>query len=758
MAKFLKDIDTGDVSPQNLIIDATRRGIVVCDLETTGLDPLADRIEGVAFYVPPEESKNPGPGLRAWYPFVPDTFQLYVQPDETPEETQARLQFENNPTPDNKAAYDQVRQEPKIQSLRPALDRRDTIEALRPLFEDYPQLTIVGANFGKFDRTFLYYASGGDRPIDIKARIGDSLLLDFLGDENAHAYGLKQRVEEFFGHKMVTYDEAIALRRQSVLPFMSDVIQPLGSYAMEDCFWTWRTWQHCLDRLGKLDPTGQLEKVFWGIDCKIAPILGDMEATGCFIDWRWLCKVRKDIEFEMDTILARIEARVGGPFNPTAAQQVSDLFFGPKSSGGLGLSTTAVSRGKNGYFSTGSKEIGHLRRADPLVADVLDWRSYSTVNTSFAIKLAELAKVAPSGRVRTSFNQTRTKIHRLSSSDPINFQNQPRDRNLIRKAFCGHLEDDWTALDKIVDPVEQQEARDSTLFLLGADYGQVELRVMCHLSEDPAMMEVYNSVGGCKINSGAPCARYQHWYCDDCNKAKRVSVYLPSAPDDGKKCPQCGSKAIKHQKRCRHVDLHQRTAEDVGVERDPLAKNLNFGVCFRIGGERFCQYADLYDSKGEPRVEYAQALIDGWMNTYAGVPGYHARAEKMLRANRWVAYTLSGRQRHLLNERYVNEHRAITQAIQFAVSGTAQDIIKIAMFKIIAEIRQKIDQASPAAKKLWRQFKLLVQIHDELLFQVPWGIRHEAKELVDRNMVGAACLKVPLEASAKIGRDWDSVH
>jgi len=794
MALTLEDIDFGDVSPAHLIDVARTRGHVVFDLETSGLDCHHDRIEGIAFYVPEGKDND---ALRAWYPFVPKTMQMFVQPDETPEEQAARLKHERTKSPDDYDAYMALKQVATLHDFRPAMPQAETMEALRPLFEDSPRTVVVAAN-AKFDIGFMRYASGCERgfwdwekdlsvvdkleawwkltdekPADYKPWEGcilaDSMLADFLCDENFHAYGLKRRVRELFDHEMTTYLDVAKRRKQGYFGFMADDVQALGHYAMEDVYWTWRLYENRMCRLddltpgepittgtdvvtalGKLsrlrpshfDPSramGNLERLFWGIDMPLCVILEEMESTGVLIDHRWLRKVTAQLEEKKEKILDEIEQILGYTINPNSAPQVSTILFAPPPTG-LGLSTKYVAQTGTGMFSTGSKEIGHLKRAHPVVEKILDWRSCDTVQGNFSIKLTHLASEAPDGRIHSGFNQTGTKIYRLSSSNPINMQNQPRDKNLIRKAFCAYL-----------------EGMPEDMLLFGCDYSQIELRVAAHLSGDLGMIEVYNMVGGCKAAGGEPCERFKLWVCEDCDHKWTPALF--DVPNGSHKCPKCDSNEhTEHQKRCRHVDLHQRTAEDVGVPRNPLAKNANFGLLYRMASPRFCQYADLYDEKGEPRIDYADELIKGWFAAYPAIEPFHWKTEEALKKSGWVAYTIAGRQRRLSAERWKNEYRTITQAIQFQVSGSAQDILKIAMKRIFKEIKWHLQRASRAMRKLWAKVRFLIQVHDEVILEAPAVLKDEVMEIINRQMQGAAKLRVPLVADCKFGRSWDHVH
>jgi DNA polymerase I-like protein with 3'-5' exonuclease and polymerase domains len=794
MALTLEDIDIGDVSPEHLIEASRERGHVVWDLETTGLDPHNDRIEGIAFYVP-EGPKTPP--LRAWYPFVERTMEMFVQPDETMEEQSARLRHERTKLPADYDSYELVKQTAKLHDFRPAMCQEGTMEGLRPLFEGNPETVLVAHNV-KFDMSFMRYASGckrgfwdwerdpdvalkvkpwwkdtDEKPKDYKPWMGstlaDSMLADFLGDENHVAYGLKRRVRELFGHDMTTYQDVMKRRKQGYFGFMADDVQALGHYAMEDVYWTWCLYKHAMLKLEELTPgepiyagtdvvtalgrlsrvrpshfdnsrsMGNLERLFWGIDMPLAVILEEMESTGVLIDDRWLRKVTEQLEIKKEKILTEIEESLGYTINPNSAPQVATILFAPAPTG-LGLSTKYVAQTATGMFSTGSKEIGHLKRAHPVVEKILDWRSADTVQGNFSEKLTAIACESHDGRVHSGFNQTGTKIYRLSSSNPINMQNQPRDKNLIRKAFCAYL-----------------EGMDEDMLLFGCDYSQVELRVAAHLSGDLGMIEVYNMVGGCKTLDGQACENYKKWVCEDCDH-KWIPV-LWDCPNGTHDCPGCGSNEhTEHQKRCRHVDLHQRTAEDVGVPRNPLAKNANFGLLYRMASARFCQYADLYDAQGEPRIDYADELIEGWFQAYPAIEPFHLKTEEALRRNNWVAYTIAGRQRRLSGERWRNEYRAITQGIQFQVSGSAQDILKIAMKRIFAEIKWRLQRAGRATRKLWAKVRFLIQVHDEVILEGPVELKDEIMEIINRQMCGAASLQVPLVADCKWGRCWDHIH
>lgn len=307
---------------------------------------------------------------------------------------------------------------------------------------------------------------------------------------------------------------------------------------------------------------------------------------------------------------------------------------------------TYISDGFVSHNSTSTAVIKHFGRKNSLVKKLLLYRSLEVIDRSFCKKLIKIAQEET--RVRTGFNQTGTKTGRISSSRPINLMNQPRSKEYsIRKAFCAKL------------PNESPD-----LIILDADFSQLELRLVAHASQDPSLLEVYNSGGVCK------CDRFLQGYeCENPDRNTNCKWEGLIPPDKEKKCPNCGTGAIKWQERCRHTDVHQRTSEDVGVPRNPLSKNLNFGTVYRIGAPKFVATADLYDDEGNPRIQYARELIDKWMDTYWRIPQWHYEVEQKLKKNNWIAYSLTGRRRRLDDEKKFNEYGAVTQAINFEIQG-----------------------------------------------------------------------------------------
>jgi DNA polymerase I len=380
----------GNVSPVALIEAAKAAKCFVFDLETTGLSPHEDRIEGIAFFVP--ATKTAGP-VRAWYPFVGSTFLICDK-------------------------------DGSIVNVREPMPQRETMEALRPIFS-MPDVVAIAHN-SKFDIAFLRCASGCVEPIEIKNRLADSMLADYLSDERRRRYGLKIRVRQVFEHEMTTYAEAV--RGQALLNFMPQ--KPLGAYAMDDCQWTYEHFARAIWSLRKQTPArrsapktptekevgrslGDLEALFWGLEMKLARVLMEMETTGVFIDWQHLVNVEERLNKKRQEIADRIEDFLGWPCNPRATHQVVDALFAPPPDG-LGLPRVGVPVGKEGLPSTSDKVIKHFKRFHPLVQDILELRSIEVVLSGFVRKIRKLAQESFDGRIRTKFNQTGTVIGRLS--------------------------------------------------------------------------------------------------------------------------------------------------------------------------------------------------------------------------------------------------------------------------------------------------------------------------------------------------------
>lgn len=532
--------DSGDVPIAYLIERAKAAGVFAYDIETTSLDQRNGKIKGISFYVPAHGGHSQ---VRAWYPFVEDTFltNVFVCTDcrrysfDSKEFKKARIGGALSCRECGALAT------PHRYSVREKLDCTETFTKLQELFLIE---SILAVGYGKkFDDPFIRLQSGVEPTFRFLNKSADGMLAVYMQDERYKQYGLKQTAKRFFNVELDKFSQFMAKKghdpNQGEFVFMTDKIKrTFAEYAMDDAEYHYKCFDEAMRRMREQDPTGRLEKIFWKIEMEVQPIIEEMEQTGVRLDWKHLKKVAGVLNDAMKEVYAEISEVVKGQlgwetdYNPNSAPQTSDLLFNPPEMGGLGLPTEGlVISPKSGKYPTGEKVIKHFAPKHPVVNLLLRWRSLDTLRANFADKLYEIGK--KQGRVYAKFNQTGTVIGRLSSSDPVNLMNQPRAKNLekingdkdtgfIRYAFCSHT------------PEEE-----SDLLLFGADYGQIELRVAAHLANEPTMLAVYN-------NPTCDCEAYKASYEKD-----------PEEP------------------RCEHVDLHTRTAVAVDVPRNPLAKCLD---------------------------------------------------------------------------------------------------------------------------------------------------------------------------------------
>ena len=413
----------------------------------------------------------------------------------------------------------------------------------------------------------------------------------------------------------------------------------------------------------KLKEAG-LEHVYFDIETPLIYVLSEMEDAGVKIDVKGLKALSHELETGLDTLRQRIYFLAGEEFNINSPKQLGRILFDV-----LGLKP--IKRKKTGY-STEMGVLEELSKAHELPAEVLTWRSLFKLKTTYADVLPGL--VDPGGRLHTSFNQTATATGRLSSSDP-NLQNIP-----IRGRWGRRIREAFTA-----EPGN---------ILITADYSQIELRILAHLSGDPGLREAF----------------------------------------------------------MKEIDIHSRTASELfGVapsavtpEMRRIAKSVNFGIVY--GVTPFGLSETLGISKEE-----AGRIIENYFQRHPLVKSFIEQTIKEAREKGHVR-TLSGRMRPLpelksrdATQRALGERLAVNAPMQ----GTAADIIKIAMINISHKLKGAVPPATFGAAP-----RILIQVHDELLLECPEGQKEEMTALVREEMEGAMRLSVPLRVEVGSGRNW----
>lgn len=396
------------------------------------------------------------------------------------------------------------------------------------------------------------------------------------------------------------------------------------------------------------------------VEMPLLPVLLGMERTGLHADPKILREQSAELGAEIDEMVERIYEAAGEKFNVDSPMQLSHVLFDVR-----GLPTAGLKRTRRGYYSTNAKVLQDLS-ADPLVADVLEYRERAKIKSTYLDALPEL--IRGDGRIHTSLNQTVAATGRLSSSEP-NLQNIPT------RSPLGHRV--RTAFTVPTDNV-----------FLACDYSQIELRLLAHLSADEHLVAAFNEG-------------------EDFHAATAARVF--GVPTD-----------------------------EVTPELRSRAKAVNFGIVY--GQQAFGLASSLKIGRAE-----AQSMIDRYFEAYPGVRAFLDAQVAFAKAHKYVS-TLYGRKRHtkdIDNRNFQLRAFAERTAMNHPMQGTAADIIKIAMIRVAARLRQEGLAA-----------KMVLQIHDELDFEVPTSEVAALSELVRETMEDVASLRVPLVAEVSVGANW----
>jgi DNA polymerase-1 len=415
--------------------------------------------------------------------------------------------------------------------------------------------------------------------------------------------------------------------------------------------------------LGDALASESLGRLYDELELPLIPVLAGIEATGVKIDREALNALGELFGREIGRLEAEIYVDVGHEFNLGSPKQLEQVLF-------YELNLPKGKRTKTGY-STDAATLEGLKAAHPMIDKLLDWRSYSKLKSTYVDALPGLID-ADTGRLHTTFHQAVAATGRLSSSDP-NLQNIPIRTELgrrIRRAFV---------------------AGDPSLTLLAADYSQIELRILAHVSGDEHLREAF---------------------------ARGEDIHRSTAARVLHKAP-----------------------EDVTPSERSMAKMVNFGIAYGMSD------FGLSSRAGIPQQE-AREFITTYFATYSGISYYMLHIKDVARTQGFVT-TLLGRRRFIpeLQERNPNLRAAGERmAINMPIQGTAADIIKLAMIRVADRLRREGFRA-----------RMLLQVHDELLFEVPRDEVARLAPVVRETMESAMPLDVPLTVDLKSADDWESM-
>lgn len=549
---------------------------------------------------------------------------------------------------EEQAVYIPLAHQEKVQQL----DRHEVLKKLKPLLED-ASLKKVGQNL-KYDINVL-------RKYDIKVSgiAYDTMLESYTLDSTASRHDMDSLALKYLGYKTVSYEE-IAGKGVKQLRFDEIEISKAGFYAAEDADITLQLHQTLYEKLDE-----KPRRVFTEIEMPLLQVLADIEYLGVKIDLDELAEQGERLKKRISVLEKKAIELAGEVFNLNSTKQLREILFEK-------LKIPAISKTPTGQPSTAESVLQELAFDYPLPAIILEYRSLSKLVSTYIDALPK--RVNPkTHRVHTSYNQAVAATGRLSSSEP-NLQNIPirsEEGRLIRRAFV---------------PADGYS-------LLAADYSQIELRIMAHLSQDENLLKAF----------------------------------------------------------AQGLDIHQATASEIfGVGREAVtldqrrsAKAVNFGLIYGMSA------FGLARQLGIERQD-AQYYVDRYFKRYPGVARYMDETRKQAHERGYVE-TIFGRRLYLpeINTRNLMRKKAAERtAINAPMQGTAADIIKKAMLSIAA---WQAEQKDPEAR-------MIMQVHDELVFEVKEGCESSAKAVIKKHMEHAVALDVPLEVSIGIGKNWDEAH
>lgn len=533
------------------------------------------------------------------------------------------------------------------------------LDSLRPILEDetYPK-TFQNA---KFDRLVLRVQG-----INLAGVIFDPMLASYVinPDDKHNLNDITNRYLE--GINLQNYEDLVS--KGKTIGEVS--IQQVANYCGLQVY---ATYQLFAKMQAVLNESPQLQQLFHQVELPLETVLAEMEFTGVRVDREYLEKFSRQLEQDLQTIENNAYNAAGETFNLGSPKQLSQLFFEK-----LGLDVKKSRKTKTGY-STDAAVLEKLQGDHPVIDAIIEHRTLAKLKSTYVDALPKLIR-PDTQRVHTNFNQTATSTGRLSSSNP-NLQNIP-----IRTAFSRQI--------------RQAFLPEPGWLMVAADYSQIELRILAHLSQDPTLITAYQQ----------------------------------------------------------NQDIHTVTARlvfektEITPDERRFAKTINFGVIYGMGAQKFSRETGI-------KVAEAKKFIAKFNERYADVFSYLEKMKKTALANGFVE-TILGRRRYfkfqtaqsllgknpdeidLSKLRLNNDDAGLLRAAANApIQGSSADIIKIAMVQL-----QQILQGYQA--------RLLLQVHDELVFEIPPQEWEELQGKIKSTMENAVSLSVPLLVEVKAGENW----
>ena len=522
------------------------------------------------------------------------------------------------------------------------------LDILRPVFEN-SKIPKTGQNI-KFDALILR-----NHGLKVSGLNFDTLLAAHLINPDSRNLKLESLSFDHLNYRMVPIEDLIGKGRNQIS--MGEVeLEKITFYASEDADIALQLTHIFEKKLKKQN----LDKFFNEIEMPLLPVLLELEYNGMFVDSKMLSLMSENLGNKIDELVLNIHKEAGTEFNINSTQQLGSILF------------DIIKLPEIKKRSTAEEVLNRLKNEHPLPSLILEYRKLNKLKNTYIDALPALINIKTK-KIHSTFSQTVTSTGRLSSRNP-NFQNIPIRTELgreIRKAF-------------------RSENKDWKIF--SADYSQIELRIMAHLSKDKALVDAFN----------------------------------------------------------KGEDIHSRTAADVfNVSIDEVipdmrrtAKIVNYGLLYGAGPFRMSQ------ELGMPQKE-AKSIIEAYFERYSGIKKYIDSVIEFARDNKFVE-TILGRRRQVWDidsKNHLHKEAAKRMAINMPIQGTNAEMIKIAMIDIQNELISKNMES-----------KMLLQIHDELVFEAPPEELDRLQEIVINKMENSLSLSVPIIVDCGSGKSWYEAH
>ena len=533
------------------------------------------------------------------------------------------------------------------------LDLAETLHTLQPILEDAKRPKV--GQHAKYDCNVL-----SNYGIEVRGIAFDTMLESYVLNATANRHDMDTLAKRWLGHDTIHYEDVTGKGAKQI-SFSQVDIETACRYSAEDADVTLRL-HHAL--WPRLQEQPSLEKVFTGIEMPLVPVLARMEQRGVLVDIAALRRQSNELGKRMHALQTEMQRIAGREFNVDSPKQLQALLFDE-----LGL--PIVVKTPTGQPSTNEEALEAIAGQHELPRMILDYRQFAKLRSTYTDKLPEMVNPR-TGRVHTSYHQAAVATGRLSSTDP-NLQNIPvrtEEGRRIREAFIAP--EGWR--------------------VLAADYSQIELRIMAHMSGDPGLTNAFR-------------------HDQDVHRATAAEVF-GVAPDT------------------------------VTADQRRVAKMINFGLMYGMSAHGLAQRL------GIPRGEAAE-YVQRYFERYPGVKAYMDLTRARAKSEGYVE-TLFGRRLYL---DYIHSRNAAQRAgaeraaINAPMQGTAADIIKRAMAAIDGWLLERGDDAH-----------MLMQVHDELVFEVREDALDAVRDGVRIRMQGAAELDVPLLVDIGAGRSWGEAH